>query len=91
MKPYKLKHILSGLYYQPHKYGGSHLSKTGKIYQTKINGLSSCISGNYTFFRIYCQYDSQIYKLTKDKLDWSDVYGQVYVDTKFEDWIIEEI
>lgn len=31
MKPYKVKHIPTGLYYQPSK-GGNNLSPRGKIY-----------------------------------------------------------
>lgn len=66
MKPYKVKHVPTGLYFQPHKHRGSHLSKNGKIYQTKTNGV---FSGNYGHktFRIACEKDSQIHKLT-DKL-----------------------
>lgn len=40
VKPYKLKHIPTGLYYQPLKYRGSNFSKLGKIYQTKTNILN---------------------------------------------------
>lgn len=36
MKPYKLKHIPTGLYYQPN----TGLSKKGKVYQGKSNALS---------------------------------------------------
>lgn len=90
MKPYKVKHIPTGLYFQPHKHRGSHLSKNGKIYQTKTNGLSN--RSGYKCFRIACQKDSQIHKLTKNILCWSDyTYGQLYTNTNFEDWIQEEI
>ena len=34
MKPYRIKHKASGLYYQP-TVNGSNLSKTGKVYLTK--------------------------------------------------------
>ena len=40
MKPYKLKHTPTGLYYQPKKHRGANLSERGKIYQTKNNILS---------------------------------------------------
>lgn len=39
MKPYKLKHIPTGLYYKPVGGSISNLSKNGKIYQTKTNAL----------------------------------------------------
>ena len=41
MKPYKLKHVPTGLYYQPHKHRGSNLSQKEKIYQSATHGLSS--------------------------------------------------
>lgn len=39
MKAYRLKHIPTGLYYQPSK-SGNNLSKRGKVYLTKSNPLS---------------------------------------------------
>ena len=39
MKAYRLKHIPTGLYYQPSK-GGNNLSIRGKVYLTKSNPLS---------------------------------------------------
>lgn len=39
MKPYRIKHKASGLYYQPTS-NGNNLSKTGKVYLTKNNVLS---------------------------------------------------
>lgn len=92
MKPYKLKHIPTGLYYQPYKHRGSHLSKNGKIYQTNINGIET---GNSVFrLNICCQKDSRIHKQTKDILDWQECsYNghQMMSGTNFEDWIREEI
>lgn len=41
MVPYKVKHVPTGLYYQPHKHRGSNISTRGKIYQTGTHGLSS--------------------------------------------------
>ncbi len=49
MKPYKMKHIPTGLYFQPHKHRGSHLSKNGKIYQTASNGIDTGNYGHKTF------------------------------------------
>lgn len=92
MKPYKLKHIPTGLYYQPHKHRGSHLSKKGKIYQTNTNGVES---GNYGYdiFTVWCEKESLIHKLTKDILNWvkCSAYNQVKAETNFKDWIREEI
>lgn len=39
MEAYRLKHIPTGLYYQPTK-NGNNLSKRGKVYLTKANPLT---------------------------------------------------
>ncbi len=39
MEAYRLKHIPTGLYYQPTK-NGNNLSKRGKVYLTKVNPLT---------------------------------------------------
>lgn len=92
LKPYKLKHTLTGLYYQPHKHRGSHLSKKGKIYQTNTNGVET---GNYGYktFTIWCEKDSIIHKLTKETLIWKELprSSQLIAQTNFNDWVREEI
>lgn len=99
---YKLKHIPTGLYYQPHKHRGSNLSKRGKVYQTGTHGLSSAYKyaekypedEHYKTFSIYCEKDSQIYKQTMNILHWEDckwAYNQVKATTNLSDWIIENI
>lgn len=88
---YRMKHVPTGLYYQPHVYRGSHLSKKGKIYQTNTNGVESGNYGHKTF-NVWCQKDSQIHKITKHILVWIDSnYGQVKAETDFNDWIREYI
>lgn len=94
MKPYRLKHAPTGLYYQPHKHRGSHLSKNGKIYQTKTNGLSEAKKYKREFFRIMREKGSRVYKVTTDILSWEDVtwsYNQSEAKTRLSDWVIEEI
>jgi hypothetical protein len=93
MKPYKLKHTPTGLYYQPHKHRGSHLSKKGKIYQTNTNGVET---GNYGYktFTVCCEKGSQIHKLTESVLNWVGcpwANNQLRAETNFEDWIREDI
>lgn len=93
MKPYKLKHIPTGLYFQPHKHRGSHLSKNGKIYQTKSNGIDN-LRCNKETFTIYCEKGSQIHKKTKEKFDWQECkwsYNQLRAETRSLDWLKEEI
>jgi hypothetical protein len=93
MKPYKVKHKPTGLYYQPHKHRGSHLSKSGKIYQTNTNGVESGNYGHKTF-TVWCEKNSIIYKLTKDILTWEQSrsnYNQLKAETNFQDWVREEV
>jgi len=93
MKPYKMKHIPTGLYYQPHKHRGSNLSKNGKIYQTASNGVSTGNYGHKTF-TVWCEKDSQIHKKTQDVLDWKETNmsgNQIKAETQFSDWVKEEI
>lgn len=91
-KYYKIKHIPTGLYFQPHKHRGSHLSKKGKVYQTKMNGVENGNFGRPTFV-VCCEIDSQIHKITKDILSWEKgwSYNQLKAHTKITDWIKEYI
>ena len=57
MKPYRIKHKASGLYYQP-TCNGNNLSKTGKVYLTKNNVLN----GTNTFVYISLNEQGRIYK-----------------------------
>lgn len=96
MKPYKLKHIPTGLYYQPNKHKGSNFSKRGKIYQTKNNILSLAFHSDGSSRKelyIFAYVDTLIYKEFKDKLVWEESSGYKTFKTKTqaEDWIIEEI
>lgn len=97
MKPYKIKHKPTGLYWQPISHRGSHFSKRGKVYQTKTNIL------NLGYFsdgsprkeiRIEAHKDTLIFKELKDELvwiepsRWSDKYSTI---TLASDWEIEEL
>ena len=57
MKPYRIKHKASGLYYQP-TCNGNNLSKTGKVYLTKNNVLN----GTDTFVYISFNEQGRLYK-----------------------------
>lgn len=92
MKPYRMKHIPTGMYYQPHKFRGSNLSQKGKIYQTAVNGVSSSISGGHKILMVYVREGSIVHKKTKGILLYSPYeYMQVKAETRFEDWVKEEI
>lgn len=88
-----MKHIPTGLYYQPYKHRGSHLSKKGKIYQTNTNGVET---GNYGYktFPVWCEKGSVIHKITENILNWEQsksCYNQIKAETRFEDWVREEL
>lgn len=100
MKPYKLRHKPSGLFYQPHKHRGNNVSSRGKIYQTKTHGLSSAIKYRdlygepYNKFYIQVAKDSIVYNKLSDILKFEDcswAYNQARAITKLEDWEIFEI
>ena len=57
MKPYRIKHKASGLYYQPTS-NGNNLSKTGKVYLTKNNVLN----GTDPFVYISLNGQGRLYK-----------------------------
>ena len=81
-----------GLYFQPHKHRGSHLSKSGKIYQTNSNGIETGNYGHRTF-TVWCEKDSRIQKATEGTLTWcaTSTRGQIKAETNFKDWVREEI
>ena len=58
MKPYRVKHKASGLYYQP-TCNGNSLSKKGKVYLTKNNVLN----GKDTFVFISLNEQGRLYKV----------------------------
>lgn len=88
LKPYRLKHVPTDLYYQPHKYRGSSFSTKGKIYQTNGNGLS----GEKETFTIYCAKDSLVFKKIKDVISWTaSGHMQMRIETLTKDWIKEEL
>ena len=100
MKPYKLKHIPTGLYYQPRKSSGNQLSKKGKIYQGATHGLSAefrsatrhNILDSY-LVHLTCTENSPVVRQTKYILVWTkgNYYNTVKTTTYLKDWVIEEI
>jgi hypothetical protein len=96
MEPYKLRHIPSGLFYQPHKHLGSNLSKKGKIYQTKAHGLitsfkklTSGFSPENISFYIDIAENGQAYKILKKSHNFIKVphsYNQFRIETYISEW-----
>ena len=91
---YKVKHIETGLFFQPYKARKTSLSvKGGKIYQTDLNCLNTNLRDNG--FYIYCHRGSSIHLDTKSKLNWEKV-DSVYGDklqcwTDVSEWKTEKI
>lgn len=65
MKAYRLKHIPTGLYYQPAK-GGNNLSERGKVYLTNANPLS--YNRGHSYIWIALKESSKTYRIYGDKL-----------------------
>lgn len=101
MKPYRLKHVPTGLYYQPHKHRGSNLSEKGKIYQSSTHGLSSTARKAFrensletALFTVQCEKNSKVHKKTLNIISWKDCrfsHNQVIGETFLKDWTMEEI
>lgn len=62
IKPYRLKHKASGLYYQ--HYNGSNLGKDGKVYYTRRSPLTI----NQYPMHIKIRHSSSVYKRLRDVL-----------------------
>lgn len=88
MKPYRVKHVPSGLYYQPTK-DGNNLSKTGKVYFTSHN----CLSGDNEYIWISMKKDSRLITSLKsivfEECKWNE-YKLISKVTKSE-FIKEEL
>lgn len=99
---YKIKHVPTGLYYQPHKHRGSNLSKRGKVYQTATHGLSSAfrsakkhptVAQRQLFF-VFVERYSLIHREYEHAFTWEvsqGSYGQMKAETNVSDWVVEEI
>lgn len=95
MKPYRIKHIKSGFYYQPAKggYHKSNLSTKGKVYLTNINPL--CSKG-VDYIWIEVNKSTKIYKKLVEQgiftsTDETDRYGNISYKVPKDQFIIEEL
>lgn len=93
MKEYRLKHIPSGLYYQPFK-RGSNLGYNGKVYKTEFNALNFDSSDTLL---VKVREDSIYYKSVIDSINRSLGYKHYFVGVKHfidfnkNDFKIEEL
>lgn len=89
MKAHRMKHVPTGLYYQPIRHMGSNLSKNGKVYLTESHGVKSNDNKFFVYSYCYCKVITQ----TKDKLDWVKSYSssELKAVTNINDWIKEEV
>lgn len=88
MKPYRIKHIPTGLYYKPVV---PNLSKTGKVYQTTNNALTYFCCG---VVPVEVRKDSKIYEATKDKIQWEPSryhYGYMIAKLPINEFEKEEL
>ena len=87
MRPYRIKHVPTGLYYKP---GEVNLSKNGKAYPTGLSALSVY----KVFIPVNVRKDSKIHKSTEDKIAWKPAYHSswfVSASIPIEQFVKEEI
>lgn len=92
MKPYRLKHVPTGMYYRPGGSSGSTLSVKGKVYNSGVNGLSYMGKKDKDYeFEVFTKKDSIVH-VNSQSLEWSS-YGSYFVKTKVKvsDFVKEEI
>lgn len=88
-KFFRYKHVPTGMYYQPQKNRGSHLSSKGKVYNSSNNGIDNT---NSEEVYIFCCEGSRIEKLTSHLLAWEKSYsGQLRAKTNKSEWFKEYI
>jgi hypothetical protein len=86
MEAYKIKHKPTGMFWQPHKYRGNTLSKTGKIYG-KESYAKSALKSAY----VQVDKDSVVYRKTKDIISYQEckhTYNQLIAPGSQSDWEI---
>lgn len=72
MRPYRIKHVPTGLYYKP---GKVNLTKNGKVYTTGVNAFSYFSSG---YIPVGARKGSKLHISTQDKIHWLPVTYKSY-------------
>lgn len=92
IKPYRIKHLPTGLYYRPWN-GISMLSEKGKIYQSGTHGLTDAFKHNREKFTVRlskrCKIAKKVESLVKLLPGWSSTEWKI--ETNTSDWIKEEL
>lgn len=86
MRPYRIKHVPTGLYYDP---GEVNLTKNGKVYTTSVRAFSCFTSG---YIPVKARANSTLHKSTKDIIQWEKVTyypSRVYARIPVEQFIKE--
>lgn len=94
MKPYRLKHIPTGLYYRPWN-GISNIHDKGKVYFNSQNGLG-LPNGVNSSFRFYIRItDGALFKkyskLFNQEFEKGFAHKEFKLQTTIKDWEIEEL
>ena len=67
MRPYRIKHVPTGLYYKP---GEVNLSKNGKVYTTGVNAFSYFTCG---YIPVSARANSKLQTSTKGVIQWEKI------------------
>ena len=88
MKPYRIKHVPTGLYYKP---GEVNLTKNGRIYTTEVNAFSYFSCG---YIPVKARANSKLHTSTKGVIPWEKTAyypSRVSARIPIEQFIKEEI
>ena len=88
MRPYRIKHIPTGLYYKP---GEVNLTKNGKVYTTGVNAFSYFTDG---YIPVSARVNSKLHTSTKGVIQWGKTAyypSRVSAKIPIEQFIKEEI
>ena len=88
MKPYRIKHVSTGLYYKP---GEVNLTKNGKVYTTGVNAFSYFTCG---YIPVSARANSKLHTSTKGVIQWGKTAyypSKVSARIPIEQFVKEEI
>jgi hypothetical protein len=92
--PFRLKHVPTGMYYQPHRHRGNNISITGKIYHKEVHANSVKNMERGGGITIWVMKRSKICRDTESILVYFEsriVSGEACALTRLDDWQVEEM